>query len=45
MTKFEELTDIIKRNKNKYKNKAHSSDEEQDDQDLEVASSEKSEAR
>jgi hypothetical protein len=44
MIKFAELTDIITRNKNKSKNKAHSSDEEQDDQELEVAGSEKSKA-
>lgn len=45
MTKFEELTDIITRNKNKGNNKAQLAEEEfDDDQEIEVAGSEKSKA-
>ena len=42
MTKFEELTDIISRNKNKSAKKIFDDDKEEDDIELEVSGSESS---
>ncbi len=42
MTKFEELTDIISRNKNKSAKKIFDNDKEEDDIELEVSGSESS---
>ena len=40
MTKFEELVDIITRNKNKGKDKRRASEDQEEEQELEVAGSE-----